>query len=428
MSHFSGALLPSGRDAPKLLLISDSPTSLTADLAGIDVEFCYWPQQGGFGQGAREAIDGIARRKSGWENIDCVVCEYVTSAPVAYAIREAGYRGPVIWIPYYTPFPLDKFVHALLMMRVLGEGDMTVALSPSAHRLLAEIFGVRTECIPVPGIDYSIFTRSTPTLSRRDLGLSEGPLLVYAGRFARDKHLSSLLAAFEQVRQAEPAAELLLCIADLDESYREALASKFAGVHMRRNVCAGELADMYRTADVFVSGATSFYENLGLAPLEAAACGTPAVVPAWDGFRDYYQDANGRLVGVRTHESVADDGYSYAGVDRAELAAACLEVVRGREQYAPRPVEQLDVERVRLRVRSLIDDRIAQAIGRCSNRAGVARAPATGGLTDELAALDSESVFELCVRSDLNSLRWSAKLRRELYFEFFASNDRFYTV
>jgi glycosyltransferase involved in cell wall biosynthesis len=46
-----------------------------------------------------------------------------------------------------------------------------------------------------------------------------------------------------------------------------------------------DIADLYRSADVFVS--TSWFEGFALPPLEAMACGTPVVTTDSGGIRDF---------------------------------------------------------------------------------------------------------------------------------------------
>jgi glycosyltransferase involved in cell wall biosynthesis len=67
----------------------------------------------------------------------------------------------------------------------------------------------------------------------------------------------------------------------------------------------GELAELYRSSGIFVS--TSWFEGLGLPPLQAMACGAPVVLTDQRGARDYAVDEqNCLVVPVKSPDSVAD--------------------------------------------------------------------------------------------------------------------------
>ncbi len=61
-----------------------------------------------------------------------------------------------------------------------------------------------------------------------------------------------------------------------------------------QNLSEDEMASLYRAADLFVQ--PSYGESFGLAPLEAAACGTPVAATAWGGVLEYLSEENSYLV------------------------------------------------------------------------------------------------------------------------------------
>jgi glycosyltransferase involved in cell wall biosynthesis len=107
------------------------------------------------------------------------------------------------------------------------------------------------------------------------------PLVLFVGSIFNRRRLPDLMAAFAGLWRAHPEARLLVIgenrtfpRQDLD---RIASECGIAGrVTIRRYVPDHELAQAYRTASVFAF--LSEYEGFGLTPLEALACGIPAVV------------------------------------------------------------------------------------------------------------------------------------------------------
>jgi glycosyltransferase involved in cell wall biosynthesis len=126
---------------------------------------------------------------------------------------------------------------------------------------------------------------------RRELGLPEGPLALYAGRFVPEKRLDRLVALWPQVRSTCPGATLALVGEGEQLSGLQAIAG--AGVLFAGAV--GQVAPYLQAADVFVLPSKT--EGLSNALLEAMACGLPTVATRVGGAPDViFHRQNGWLV------------------------------------------------------------------------------------------------------------------------------------
>jgi len=107
------------------------------------------------------------------------------------------------------------------------------------------------------------------------------PLILFVGSIFNRRRLPDLMLAFAGLQRTHPDARLLVIgenrtfpRQDLDRIAADLRVAQ--RVSIRRYVADDELGHAYRTASVFAF--LSEYEGFGLTPLEAMACGIPAVV------------------------------------------------------------------------------------------------------------------------------------------------------
>ena len=117
---------------------------------------------------------------------------------------------------------------------------------------------------------------------RRSLGVSEDtPLALFLGRLIWKKGFDTLIPAWKEVRDRYPNAILAIVGGD-DEGYRARIARMIGDAEIGDSVrFAGMLEGedrvaAFRESDLFVL--TSYSENFGMAPIEAAYFGMPVVV------------------------------------------------------------------------------------------------------------------------------------------------------
>ncbi|WP_379133377.1 glycosyltransferase family 4 protein [Paenibacillus sp. sgz500958] len=156
------------------------------------------------------------------------------------------------------------------------------------------------------GIDCSLYTpekRSEAVHER--YGITAPLLLLYVGRIAPEKDISTLLQAMRQLPQSTAAQVHLLVVGDgplLSELRAQATGNiTFAGAKFGE-----ELAELYASADLFVF--PSCTETFGNVVLEAMASGLPVLTANAGGTRDLVvPGVNGSLFEPRSSESLVKE-------------------------------------------------------------------------------------------------------------------------
>jgi glycosyltransferase involved in cell wall biosynthesis len=326
--------------AKRLLVVAQDGTELIRSCRGHRLDIVGWPESGRYGSDVPGHIASACSRIEDVVAVDCVICENLSSAPVLFHLRKQGYTGPVIIVPHVNPYPVRNLVHTLLWSQVWGAHDVVVAGSPATAQRYESLFGMRSQPLPTYGVDESVFSPGDRDDARCALRLPGGPLMVYTGRFARDKNIGGLIATYTAVRRFIPDVQLVMAVRFTDAQYRAVLGSQLDGVRIMEDLAPPELAELYRAADVFVSCATSYHETFGMSPAEALACGIPVVLPDWDGFRSYTAVSGARLVPVNFLDEPLYERCSYAMVDLPAMVRTCVDVLTTRPSVGAVPKDR----------------------------------------------------------------------------------------
>ena len=161
------------------------------------------------------------------------------------------------------------------------------------------------------GIDFSAFEPADPARRaqlRAGFGFDDRFVFAYSGKLNRGKGLQLLLRVWSKLAPAHPRAHLLLigsggtqflsCEAEL----RAFVAQRALGDRVTFTGYTDRVADYLRAADAFVFPSES--ESLGLALIEAMACGLPSLASATGGILDIVSDMeNGRLLPVQDEDA-----------------------------------------------------------------------------------------------------------------------------
>ena len=172
--------------------------------------------------------------------------------------------------------------------------DVVLAPSRDMRRRLLEIGIERVACQPL-GVDTSTFRPSADTLRWRAAnGIDPGArVLVFAGRFAPEKHLAVLADAVQ--RLGAPYVLLAIGAGPAPPPHGERVRI----LPFQPDVAALALA--LAGADAFVHAGDQ--ETFGLSALEAMACGTPVVLRRAAGLAELADDAS--AIGVATGSGAA---------------------------------------------------------------------------------------------------------------------------
>ncbi|MFC5993404.1 glycosyltransferase family 4 protein [Pseudonocardia hispaniensis] len=174
------------------------------------------------------------------------------------------------------------------LRRIGRETDLLTVISQYTRRRVASAFGPQAalEHLP-PGIDAARF-RPDPA-ARQELRaryrLGDGPVVACVSRLVARKGQDMLIRALPEIRRRVPGARLLIVGSGPDAARLRTLAAQndVAGaVVFTGAVPADELAAHQGVADVFAlpcrtRGGGLDVEGLGIALLEASACGVPVV-------------------------------------------------------------------------------------------------------------------------------------------------------
>ena len=170
--------------------------------------------------------------------------------------------------------------------------DRRVRATIAASRFVAddlERAGV-PNVVRIPlGVNLELFTparRAHAAATRAHWQLPpDVPLLTFVGRFAHEKELDVVMAAWPEIRRRTGAA-LVMAGDGPEQAALLARLGNTGGVHWLPFIASQErLADLQAASSVYL--ASSPHETFGLSPLEAMACGTPVLAADGGGVREH---------------------------------------------------------------------------------------------------------------------------------------------
>ncbi|WP_051335633.1 glycosyltransferase [Methylocapsa acidiphila] len=168
---------------------------------------------------------------------------------------------------------------------------------------------------------------------RKALGLS-GPVVMYAGRLAAEKHVDVVLRAIARLPPQVPATLIATGHGQAEKSLRALAIDLKLGARAQFTgfVSLERLAEFYQAADVFVMMSTA--ETQSLALMQAFASGLPAVVARAQGLPEHVSAACCFLVEPGDETALAERlGQLLADEKlRVSMGASAVEFAR---RYAP---------------------------------------------------------------------------------------------
>jgi alpha-1,6-mannosyltransferase len=219
--------------------------------------------------------------------------------------------------------PAAEWAAARYVRELYREFDLVMAPSRYVAAKLRDIGLDRVVHQPL-GVDSEMFhpARRDPGL-RRALGLpDETRLLVFAGRFAHEKNLPLLLAAF---RKLGPRYHLLLVGGGMEISPQSNVTV------LDFQTKEAKLARLMASCDALVHAGAQ--ETFGLVVLEAMACGLPVVGVAAGGVAELVGEHQGVLVKPCSAGALAEGVEAVYALQREALGARARAAVERRYSW-----------------------------------------------------------------------------------------------
>jgi phosphatidyl-myo-inositol alpha-mannosyltransferase len=202
-----------------------------------------------------------------------------------------------------------------------------IAVSGAAKHFIERYFPGEYKIIP-NGVDVDFYRRAVPIARWQDGKRN----LLFVGRHEPRKGLLDLLKAYRILRKT--GCDCRLLVTNTGPQEREArryiATRRLQGVEFLGRVSDEEKAQLFRTADVYVSPATGG-ESFGIVLLEAMAAGAPIVASDIHGYKGVVRRGReGLLVPPREPKAIAAAIARLLGDDelRAEMSNAGLERVQ----------------------------------------------------------------------------------------------------
>jgi glycosyltransferase involved in cell wall biosynthesis len=182
------------------------------------------------------------------------------------------------------------------------------------HSRFLRLFKRKREIIP-PAAIMPTATSEAVTEFRRRVAPAGERLIGFPSRFATEKGVEYMLAAFERINEQIPEAKLLFTVHPKsvvgEQRYWKRMQPMIARLGDRSEflgtLSEPQLAAFYAACDVTVLASINSTEAFGLVQLESMLCGTPVVVTDLPGVRIPVQTTQmGRIVPPRDAEALAN--------------------------------------------------------------------------------------------------------------------------
>jgi phosphatidylinositol alpha-mannosyltransferase len=156
-----------------------------------------------------------------------------------------------------------------------------IAVSPAARHFISRYFSGEYKIVP-NGVEPARYQRAVPIARYRD-GV---PNILFVGRMEPRKGLIHLLRAFRKLQRDGVRARLLIVGTGPGdrEARRYVLTRQLEDVEFLGRVPEAQKAQLFKTADIFVSPATG-RESFGIVLLEAMSAGAPIICSDIHGYR-----------------------------------------------------------------------------------------------------------------------------------------------
>jgi glycosyltransferase involved in cell wall biosynthesis len=166
----------------------------------------------------------------------------------------------------------------------VSNSDFVLVNSSFTQRRVKAVYGVNP-IVCYPPVDMDVFRIQPESRDSHDLKFNH-PIIFSSGRIVPIKRFEWLIESLYYVKKTFPSANLVIAggIPSESRGYLQKLMNLAETLKVRGSIIflgfvkIGDLVQLYNMADVYAYPPPK--EDFGLGPVEAMACGTPAVV--WD--------------------------------------------------------------------------------------------------------------------------------------------------
>jgi glycosyltransferase involved in cell wall biosynthesis len=246
------------------------------------------------------------------------------SLPTVVTVHDVG---PLLF-PGVKP-RLHRLAFRTSIPRSVRRAARVAVVSETTSGDVRRLWGIQEDVIRIipNGVDerFTPGDRAVAARNVRQRWELAQPYVLFVGTLEPRKGVDVLLSALRSARRRGVELDLVLVGSTGfrgEELEREAVA---LGARVLHGVSDDELAELYRAADALA--APSEYEGFGLTPLEAMACGTPAVIAAHAGALTEVSGPAAIVVESRQPEAWLE-ALVGAGMRRGELEQRGLELAQ----------------------------------------------------------------------------------------------------
>jgi glycogen(starch) synthase len=248
-----------------------------------------------------------------------------TGAPLVATLHATEAGRHLGWLPA----PLNLAIHSVERWLAHQAAAVITCTTTMHHEVTStlEVDAARVHIVP-NGIDASRWSATARAkAAARSQYVTDGPLLVYAGRLVHEKGVQTLLRAVRPLRETHPGLRLVVAGTGPYEAALHAMTRRLRivrAVEFLGFVPETRLPALLGAADAVV--VPSLYEPFGIVALEAACSGAPLVVAETGGLRDLAADGvaiasfpatDATALATAVGKVLVDPAAARRGVDRA---------------------------------------------------------------------------------------------------------------
>jgi len=201
---------------------------------------------------------------------DAIILNLGNSGPIFYK-KNVVVIHDLLWLKFPQAYSRKfRAWYGFMIPKLLKNASKIITVSKRSRVDILEHFNISEDRLQVvyPSVDVDIF---------KLLNLKRENFILWVGSMRFYKNIHGLLEAFKILKNAYKIEHKLALVGSDSEKVKGIINKKLAkDIIFIRDVDDIILLNLYNRATLFVF--PSLYEGFGLPPLEAMACGCPAVV------------------------------------------------------------------------------------------------------------------------------------------------------